>query len=114
MGQCAMIYIKEKGKKPLEVDEWTYDFPNGATKEIYIDCARYYSENYPRGPWPKICNTLMTLMQDPDIEAVWYYSDSQDGSKVPELWINDILRISRFYMLNGNRPWYDDDWETIE
>ncbi len=46
-----------------------------ATHEVDI-AYRYWSPDYPRGPWPALAMILMSLLTDTDVEKVWYLNDS--------------------------------------
>lgn len=77
----------------------------GATHQL-DNPWRFYGEDYERGPWPSIAAALMTLMACPGIEKIWYYGDCDD--QPVELTETRLIRLTRHYILNGNRP-YDVD-----
>jgi hypothetical protein len=57
--------------------------------------ARFYSEDYERGPWPQICAVLMRLFACPDVERVWY---GHDCAEPPEITPERVCQLSRHYM----------------
>lgn len=65
--------------------------------------ARFYGIGYERGPWPFICGILMYLLQHENVETVWYQSDCDETDRICT--IDDVLKISRHYMENGERPY---------
>lgn len=83
MGVDCRIYVRTKdGERP--------DLQDGLFKGVYVRTNergpklathrvdvpwRYHSGNYPNGPWPKIACVLMTLMDDPNVDTVWYTPD---------------------------------------
>ena len=68
--------------------------------------GRYYVEEYARGDWPLLCSALMYLLAAENVSKVWYYGDCVWREEVKPITIEDVLRISEFYMKNGNRPYY--------
>lgn len=116
MGIDARIYVKAK-TPTLDLD-WM--LPAGYTIEPYIhslDCGddelthevlmdgdRFYEDTYERGPWPKICHALMSLLACREVVEVYYGSDC--GSfPPPPITPEDVLEISRHWMRHGNRPY---------
>lgn len=80
--------------------EYNLEVCPGATHELDTG-ARYYGEGYERGPWPKIAAVLMELMQDPDIEGVWYGGDDWPKLMTPD----ELIGTTRHYIANGERPY---------
>ena len=72
----------------------------GATFEIYTP-VRYYTEEYPRGPWPILCGVLMSLFASNNVDKIWYLGENGIIGRVEPLTVDDVLDISRFYMANG-------------
>lgn len=82
-----------------------YHEESDATHELYSG-VRYYGEHYERGPWPQICAALMQLVASPNVGKVWYTGYYSDGrASTHPITIDDILTLSRHYMLNGERPY---------
>lgn len=113
MGIDACIFVKTTdGEEPGLCDQLPNGFsvlnaetlsaPEGATHEINQSC-RYYSKDYERGPWPIIAAALMTLKAAPNVESVWYFGDSRDGSA--PITNDEINEISAHYMTNGDRSY---------
>jgi hypothetical protein len=112
MGIDALIYFKTfNGSEPHLCDA----LPQGCSLRPAdsFACAgsthsvdqlwRYYGPGYERGPWPHIAAVLMTLHASPDVEAVWYYGDCEDGCEpfTPQL----VQKFTDHYMSNGDRPY---------
>lgn len=71
-----------------------------ATHEINTG-HRYYGTHYERGPWPILAGILMELIQNPDIEKVWYGGDEF----AEEMTREKLLALTLHYMNNGHRPY---------
>jgi hypothetical protein len=109
----ANIYAKTKDGNPPELpDPLPSGFsvvpagrcaPVGATHKIDQGCC-YYSTHYERGPWPAIAAILMALHAAPNVEAVWYFGDSD--YKETQITKEQVCEISMHYMKVGNRPYY--------
>jgi hypothetical protein len=123
MGLDVEIFVKLKdASRPLHQLDADFALPegykfrigtmyNGATHRIYT-LDRYYGKTYERGPWPTICGVLMKLIQDPNVEKVWYMSDCSipddlDLTNEAPTDIAEVLDISKHYMVNGTRPYHD-------
>ena len=112
MGIDVEIYFEADGEpsdlrvmvegSALEADEYARQF--GPTHRI-SSATRYYGPGYERGPWPEICGTLMTLFASPNVKRVWYFGDCSDIEGQDPINIDAVLRISRHYMENGERPY---------
>lgn len=68
--------------------------------------GRFYAEEYARGDWPALCAALMYLLSAENVSKVWYYGDCNWKEEVKPITIEDVLRLSEFFMKNGNRPYY--------
>lgn len=79
-----------------------YERGFGPTHKI-LSLTRYYGPGYERGPWPEICGTLMSLFASTNVKRVWYFGDNLD--MMLPISVDDVLSISRHYMLNGERPY---------
>tara|TARA_R110002126_G_scaffold13516_4_gene58519 strand:+ start:445 stop:807 length:363 start_codon:yes stop_codon:yes gene_type:complete len=69
-----------------------------ATHRINFDICRYYSVQYPRGPFPMISSVLLELVNHPDVEKLWYGGDDFVKQIAPE----DILKMTKFWLLSRN------------
>lgn len=79
--------------------------PEGATHYIST-FDRFYGPEYARGTWPRICAALMSLLACEGVEKVWYFGDCDDPEGEQPITIYDVLTLSKFYMENGNQPYY--------
>lgn len=84
----------------IPILDYHKDDSPGATHEIDMG-ARYYGPGYERGPWPALAAALMELMQDPQIERVWYGGDDFIEEMTPDR----LCEITRHYIANGERPY---------
>lgn len=112
MGMDVEIYFECEGE-PTDLrvliegqcepaDEYERKF--GPTHKISSG-TRYYGPHYERGPWAEICGTLMTLFASSNVKRVWYFGDAADIDHISPITIDDVLAISRHYMLHGERPY---------
>lgn len=81
-----------------------YEREHGPTHKI-VSMSRYYGVGYERGSWPHICGTLMSLFASPNVKRVWYFGDSTDIDSAAPITRDEVLALSRHYMLNGERPY---------
>jgi hypothetical protein len=116
MGLDTVIYFQ--AKPDFDLDSFDCGFPNGFTvvpadnylREEYPRVThrlegypRFYGVGYERGPWPEISAALMILFATPGIEGVWY---GHDCGGVVEIFPENVLEISEYYMRRGRRPYY--------
>lgn len=102
-GQHPTDYISSENWNVVEAADYERD--SGATHCIST-YARYYGEHYERGPWQQICGVLMGLFASTNVGRVWYFGDCSGGPEENHpIGIEDVLRISQHYMLNGERPY---------
>lgn len=80
-----------------------YTGAGDATHEVN-SLSRYYGIGYERGPWVQICGVLMSLFASTNVSKVWYCGDGYPDEHHP-VTIDDVLKISRHYMENGERPY---------
>ncbi len=73
-----------------------------ATHEVDI-AYRYWSPDYPRGPWPALAMILMSLLTDPDVEKVWYLNDSVgwDATSRPFTSLELLVFTAAYLALEG-------------
>lgn len=122
MGIDVEIYYEStNGLEPVDLilpEGWSirpvcdYEREFGATHSLN-NLLRYYGFGYERGPWGIICGVLMQLFASPNVNRVWYFGDCSNLEDVHPIEIEDVLEISRHYMLNGERP-YHRDFERIK
>jgi hypothetical protein len=118
MGVDACIYIKSKTDAPRLEEPLPEGFtiqtdglgPPTSTHEVYT-LSRYYGPGYERGPWPTLCAVLMTLMNSPDIESVWYFGDYSCEDDQTPITCDDLFEITRHFIANGERP-YRGPWPS--
>lgn len=112
MGVDVEIYFESEGiPSDLVLPEGMTVVPvdddeneSGATHKI-CGYERYYGFFYERGPWPRICGVLMSLFASTNVKRVWYFGDMNWIEDVQPITIDEVLAISRHYMLNGERPY---------
>jgi hypothetical protein len=119
VGVDAMIFCKAEGKPinlrlppdyrcgPARYEQLSEGFAAepGDLYEIDTDGERYYNQGYERGYWPRICTALMSLLNSPNVTRVWYYGDCHWLEDQRPITVDDVLEISRYYILNGNRAY---------
>ena len=81
----------------------------GATHKV-VSFAHYYGIHYTRGSWPNICAVLMSLFASSNVKRVWYFGDSSMIEEALPISQETVLRISRYYMTHGKRPWRDPEY----
>lgn len=111
MGIDACIYFKAKQGFSENSNRWA--LPNGysiipasrfavdsATHEV-DNLGRFYSPNYPRGRWPELSSVLMILLQNKDIEKVWYCGDTFDEWRDNPFTLKRLIEYTEYFVMNG-------------
>lgn len=85
--------------------------PENATHEVR-NHLHYYSSEYPRGPWPRICHVLMILLNSPDIETVWYGTPGWGLDRPFD--VHDLMSFTAYFVQFGCREWCGDDAMPVQ
>lgn len=116
MGIDLRIHIRLKDG--AKIPAWTFDdpdspydrweavddeFPCGAT-HVYDSIYRLFDVDYHRGEWPMISAMLLALLENPNVERIWYDGDSGCAYHDKELTTDRFLNISRAFIELHNPP----------
>lgn len=111
MGQDAMIYVRTKSGNPPEGLAMFHScfsrqdhMVAEATHEVDVP-YRFYGVGYERGPWPLIAGVLLDLLANPDVEKIWYCSDSGNNATERLIGLDDVVELSRHWCAVGNACW---------
>lgn len=85
--------------RKIEVIKLTDRDINSGNSYDVVTPFRYWSQDYPGGPWPLISLILMTLLGNDSIETVWYDGDYiNDDEKDDPFTLEMLLEYTKHYV----------------
>lgn len=96
-------YVEGQFTMAGDDDWWSEDFP--FVNANLSSMTRYYGVGYERGPWPQISSLLLSLLANPDVEAVYYIGDHSEPHEDDVFTLEALEELNKYYVKNRHEPY---------